>query len=120
MTDLRRFGFPVDNLHPRVIEQVEIEVKYAGYIRRHEQMAETERRYESLPLDRDLDYCTIPGLRNEAREKFKRHKPATLGQASRIPGILPSDLTTLYLYIRHPQRAASPQPERERSLFEEK
>ncbi len=120
MTDLRRFGFPVDNLHPRVIEQVEIEVKYAGYIRRHEQMAETERRYESLPLDRDLDYCAIPGLRNEAREKFKRHKPATLGQASRIPGILPSDLTTLYLYIRHPQRAASPQPERERSLFEEK
>jgi len=119
MADLRQFDFPVDTLHPRVIEQVEIEVKYAGYIRRHEQMAETERRYESLPLDRHFDYGSIPGLRNEAREKFKRHKPATLGQASRIPGILPSDLTTLYLYVRHQAKTASPQPVSDCSLCEE-
>ncbi|MFH1738353.1 MAG: tRNA uridine-5-carboxymethylaminomethyl(34) synthesis enzyme MnmG [bacterium] len=105
--DLRRFNFPVDDIHPRVSEQVEIEVKYAGYVRRHTQLAETERRYQSLPLDRDFDYGEIAGLRNEAREKFKRHKPATLGQASRIPGILPSDLTTLYLYIRQHAQAAN-------------
>ncbi len=99
--DLKHFDFPVDRFHPRVREQVEIEVKYEGYIRRHRQMAETERRYQSLPIEPDFDYEGITGLRNEAREKFKRHKPRTLGQASRIPGILPSDLTTLYLNVRH-------------------
>lgn len=105
LEDLRRFDFPADEIHPRVREQVEIEVKYEGYIRRHFQLAESERRYQSLDLDRDLDYGKVQGLRNEAREKFARHRPATLGQASRIPGILPSDLTTLYLYVRQQVRA---------------
>ncbi len=102
--DLRRFEFPVDSFHPRVREQVEIEVKYEGYIRRHLQMAQTERRYQSLPIQANFDYGQIRGLRNEAREKFNRHKPRTLGQASRIPGILPSDLTTLYLHLRHREK----------------
>ena len=99
--DLRRLDFPVDEIHSRVREQVEIEVKYEGYIHRHFQLAETERKFQSLDLGRDLDFSKISGLRNEAREKFARHRPATLGQASRIPGILPSDLTTLYIYVRH-------------------
>ena len=79
--------------------QLEIEIKYEGYIER--QMADVRRfrRLESMPLPADADYLHMDGLRLEAREKLDRQRPASLGQASRIPGVSPGDVQVLMVYL---------------------
>ena len=79
--------------------QLEIEIKYEGYIER--QMADVRRfrRLESMPLPGDADYLHMDGLRLEAREKLDRQRPASLGQASRIPGVSPGDVTVLTIWL---------------------
>ena len=88
--------------------QLEIEIKYEGYIER--QMADVRRfrRLESMPLPGDADYLHMDGLRLEAREKLDRQRPASLGQASRIPGVSPGDVTVLTIWLekRRRERAA--------------
>ena len=69
---------------PRVAEQVEIQSRYAGYIDRQRDDIERQRRHESFRLPDDLDYARVRGLSSEVREKFTRHRPATLGQAARL------------------------------------
>lgn len=94
--------------------QLEIEIKYEGYIER--QMADVRRfrRLESMPLPADADYLHMDGLRLEAREKLDRQRPASLGQASRIPGVSPGDVTVLTIWLekRRRERAQAEQDDR--------
>jgi len=82
------------------LEEAEIEVKYAGYIAREETKAERMRRDENKRLPAGIDYDAIGELRFEAREKLKVHRPETLAQASRIPGVNPADVSILMMYLR--------------------
>lgn len=83
-----------------IVRQVMIDAKYSGYIARQLRQIEKMQRMESLRIPDDVDYQGISELRLEAREKFSRIKPQTLGQASRISGINPSDVTIVWVYMR--------------------
>ena len=87
------------DLPPAVAEAVEIDVKYAGYIERQLRQVEEMRRLEDRPLPDDADYAAITGLRLEARQKLAKIRPANLGQASRISGVSPADLTVLMVWL---------------------
>jgi tRNA uridine 5-carboxymethylaminomethyl modification enzyme len=89
---------PVD-----VIDQVTIEAKYDGYIGRQIDQIERFRRLESKPIPNHIDYRSIPQLRAEAREKFERIRPISLGQAGRISGVNPSDIATLLIFLKRNQ-----------------
>ena len=82
-----------------VIESAEIEVKYAGYIVREQEQAARMRRLEDVPLPSNCDYTAIKALSNEARDKLARFRPLNLGQASRISGVSPADVTVLLVMI---------------------
>ncbi len=86
---------PVDSL-----EQVEIEVKYHGYIRRQAERVERERALEARTIPEDIDYWSIPGLSTEVREKLSRVKPVSLGQAARIPGVTPAAISILAVMLK--------------------
>jgi tRNA uridine 5-carboxymethylaminomethyl modification enzyme len=88
---------------PEIVEQLEIDSHYAGYLYRQEADIVAFRRDESLALPDDLDYATVHGLSNECRVKLARIRPATLGQAARIDGVTPAALT---LVLAHVRRAA--------------
>ena len=85
---------------PRVAEQVEIQAKYAGYIERQHEDIERQRRHEQWVLPPDLDYAGVQGLSREVREKLIRHRPHTLGQAGRIPGVTPAAVSLLLIHLR--------------------
>ncbi len=85
------------------VEQVMIEAKYGGYIDRQAKQVERFRRLEDKPLPPGLDYLGIAQLRAEAREKFDRVRPRSLGQAGRISGINPADLATLLVHLKRPR-----------------
>ena len=87
------------DLPPAVTEAVEIEIKYAGYIRRQERQVEEVKRLEAHPLPRDLDYLSMQGLRLEARQKLDKIRPENLGQASRVSGVSPADVAALMVYL---------------------
>jgi tRNA uridine 5-carboxymethylaminomethyl modification enzyme len=78
---------------------VEISVKYEGYIQRQEKQVEEFRKMERHKLPPDLNYNSIQGLRLEAREKLSAIRPMDLGQASRISGVSPADVTALMIYL---------------------
>lgn len=86
-------------LRPDVIEQVEIEIKYEGYIERQLQQVEHFKKTEKKRISTDLDYESIEGLRLEARQKLSRLKPVSIGQASRISGVSPADISVLLVYL---------------------
>ena len=84
---------------PAVIgEQVEIQIKYDGYIEKQMAQIARMRKLENLALPEDLDYTTIRGLRLEAAEKLNAHRPQNLGQASRISGVSPADVSVLMVW----------------------
>ena len=87
------------DLPPDVREQVEISVKYEGYIQRQQRQVEEFRKMESHKLSPGLDYSAIQGLRLEAREKLAAVRPLDLGQASRISGVSPADIAALMIYL---------------------
>jgi tRNA uridine 5-carboxymethylaminomethyl modification enzyme len=85
---------------PKVAEQVEIQAKYAGYIdRQHLEIART-RQSAGMQLPEDFDYSRVHGLSAELREKFERHKPSTVGQAARIPGVTPAAVSLLVIHLK--------------------
>lgn len=84
-----------------VIEQVEIEVKYEGYIARQIRQVEQFHKMEKKKLPEDMDYNDVGSLRLEARQKLKQFKPINVGQASRISGVSPSDISVLLVYLEH-------------------
>ena len=84
---------------PRAVgEEVSITLKYEGYIRRQLKQVEDFRRMEERPLPEDIDYAAVPGLRTEARQKLSAIRPVSFGQASRISGVSPADMTALMIY----------------------
>jgi len=83
-----------------VVEQVEIAAKYAGYIDRQRDEVQRSAYYENLSLPEDLDYLQIPALSIEVRQKLHRHRPQSLGQASRISGITPAAISLLLIHLR--------------------
>jgi tRNA uridine 5-carboxymethylaminomethyl modification enzyme len=86
--------------HRQVVEQVEIEAGYAGYLDRQEADIVAFRKDEDMRLPADLDYCSVGGLSNEAKEKLIAVRPATLGQAARIEGLTPGAMTALLGHVR--------------------
>ena len=86
------------SLDPLVGEQVEIQIKYAGYIEKQQAQIERMRKLENLHLPLELDYTTVRGLRLEAAEKLNAHRPENLGQASRISGVSPADISVLMVW----------------------
>ena len=85
-------------------EQLEIEARYEGYIARQTADRQRFQAMEDTPLPPDADYLNMSGLRIEARQKLDAQRPASLGQASRIPGINPGDVTVLMIWLRSRQR----------------
>lgn len=81
------------------IEQAEILMKYEGYISREHELADKQTRLEDLVLHDDFDYKRLTSLSMEAREKLNKIRPRTIGQASRISGITPSDISVLMVYL---------------------
>jgi tRNA uridine 5-carboxymethylaminomethyl modification enzyme len=87
-------------LPDEIAEQVEIQVKYEGYLRRQQALMEEMAHMENRSLPEDIDYHAILGIRIEAREKLSRVRPENLGQASRVSGVNPADLTALMIWLR--------------------
>jgi len=85
---------------PAVAEQVEIGVRYAGYIARQQEEVLRARRQEATPLPADFDFSVVRGLSNEVRQKFSEVKPQTLGQAARIPGVTPAAVSLLQVHLK--------------------
>ena len=98
--DLRPFDPGAPALDKAVREQVEITVKYEGYIRRQQRQVEEFEQLEKHALPDDMDYSDIQGLRLEAREKLSAVRPLNLGQASRISGVSPADIGALMIWLQ--------------------
>lgn len=88
-------------LPAEVIEQVEIEIKYEGYIERQMRQVEQFKKMEKKRIPANLDYNDISSLRLEARQKLIAHRPVSVGQASRISGVSPADISVLLIYLEH-------------------
>ncbi len=87
--------------NPKVAEQLEIQAKYAGYIQRQQQEIDRQRSKEAVKLPEKLDYEQVRGLSSEVREKLIRSRPATIGQAGRIPGMTPAAISLLLIHLKH-------------------
>jgi tRNA uridine 5-carboxymethylaminomethyl modification enzyme len=96
-----------DSLTEEVVQQVEIEMKYAGYIARQEAEVERFRDLEGKQIPQWMDYNEVPSLRTEARQKFNEVRPATLGQAARISGVSPADVSLVMIWMKRGPRGGS-------------
>ncbi|MBQ9737851.1 MAG: tRNA uridine-5-carboxymethylaminomethyl(34) synthesis enzyme MnmG, partial [Clostridia bacterium] len=83
-----------------VAEQVEISIKYEGYINRQIAQAAKFKKLENKKIPQDIDYSKIGGLRLEARQKLEKLQPLSIGQASRISGVSPADIAVLVVYLK--------------------
>lgn len=97
--DLRDFDPGRPELPKSVTEEVEIQVKYAGYLARQAKQVEEFKREEARVLPENIDYERIGGLRLEARQKLSEIRPVSIGQASRISGVSPSDIAVLLIFL---------------------
>ena len=91
---------------PVAAEQVEIQTKYAGYIKRQLEEIEKHKRYENKSIPKDFDYMKITSLSSEVREKLQKNQPQTIGQASRIPGVTPAAISLLLVFLKTHKSAA--------------
>lgn len=91
-------------LEPSVIEQINIEIKYEGYITRQQKQVDNFKRVERRLLDENIDYESIHGLRLEAGQKLNKFKPHSIGQATRISGVTPADIAVLLIYLQKESR----------------
>jgi len=107
-SDLVRHGLAPADLPIPVREGAEIDIKYSGYLARQQQQIEQVRRAEGRALPAALDYAGIATLSAEAREKLNAVRPTTLGQASRVPGVSPADVTALLLWLELQRRRVDP------------
>ena len=89
-----------ENLSAEVVEQVEIQVKYQGYIDRQNEEIDSRRDIETLKLPEDIDYSKVKGLSAEVQQKLNQHKPETVGQASRISGVTPAAVALLMVHLK--------------------
>ncbi|HEV2472765.1 MAG TPA: hypothetical protein VGS41_08885, partial [Chthonomonadales bacterium] len=95
---------------PEAAEQVEIQAKFEGYIRRQSCQAEQASEMESVLIPEDIDFGLVRSISHEGREKLARIRPRSLGQAARIPGIRPGDIRILYVYLHREAAAGSRTP----------
>jgi tRNA uridine 5-carboxymethylaminomethyl modification enzyme len=95
-----------ERLAEQVSLQVEVTAKYSGYLKRQTEEIERQQRNEDLPLPSDLDYADVGGLSNEARQCLREARPATLGQAARIPGLTPAAVSLLLVHLKKRDHAA--------------
>jgi tRNA uridine 5-carboxymethylaminomethyl modification enzyme len=98
-----------DLLEP-VIEQIEIAAKYSGYIERQKDEVERAAHYEDLKLPADLDYMEVGALSFEVRQKLNKHRPETLGLASRISGVTPAAISLLMVHLKKRGKAFAAEP----------
>ena len=94
-----RKAFSINEMDEEIEEQAEITLKYSGYITKQQQAIERFQKIEEVRLPESVDYSKIEGLSREAREKLARVAPRTLGQASRISGVTPADISVLMVFI---------------------
>jgi tRNA uridine 5-carboxymethylaminomethyl modification enzyme len=94
-----------ERLAHQVPLQLEVEARYAGYVERQREEIERQRRFEDTALPPWLDFATVRGLSNEVRQRLLEHRPATLGQAARIPGVTPAAVSLLLVHLK---RSAPP------------
>jgi len=103
-SDLAPFDSGRPALPEEVTEQVEIQIKYQGYIEKQKAQVAQMRRLEEKPLPEDIDYAKVRGLRLEAAEKLGKVRPVSIGQASRISGVSPADISVLLIYLEQQKR----------------
>lgn len=97
--DLKEIDIKRPELPEAVTQQVEISIKYEGYIKRQLQQVEQFKKLEKKKLSLDFDYSQVPNLRKEAIQKLNEYQPASIGQASRISGVSPADVSVLLVYL---------------------
>lgn len=97
--DVWRIAPPPEPIDFLAAEQVEIRIKYQGYLERQDRDVERFRKSEDHPIPEGLDYDAIPGLPHESRARLKQVKPVSFGQASRVPGVRAADLSVLHIYV---------------------
>jgi len=97
---MRLVGRNPDAVDNAVAEQVEIQARYAGYIERQTAEIERQRKHEQMKLPENIDYGNVRGLSHEAQQKLHDHRPATLGQASRISGVTPAAISLLMVHLK--------------------
>jgi tRNA uridine 5-carboxymethylaminomethyl modification enzyme len=100
LDQLRRIAPDLPAFYRDIEAQVEVDIKYAGYVDRQLETVERSKKVENLRLPNDLDYTEIKGLSREVREKLVKVKPQSLGQAARIPGITPAAISLLSIYLK--------------------
>ena len=100
LKNITRFAPGIDDSKPQAAEQVEIQVKYEGYINRQQDEIEKQLRNENAALPIDLDYKLVSGLSNEVIAKLNDHKPTSIGQASRISGVTPAAISILLVWLK--------------------
>jgi tRNA uridine 5-carboxymethylaminomethyl modification enzyme len=98
ITAIETLGPTVAN--PLVREQIDIQLKYAGYISRQQDEIDKHRRHEKTQIPTDLNYAQVKSLSTEVREKLSQHRPHTIGQASRIPGVTPAAISILLVHLK--------------------
>jgi tRNA uridine 5-carboxymethylaminomethyl modification enzyme len=98
--ELLELGLQCPDVSREVAEQIEIQMKYEGYIRRDLQLLEGVRKHDKLRIPTQLDYGSVPGLSNEIRNQLGLTRPETIGQASRIQGVTPAAVANLMIYLR--------------------
>ena len=103
-----------------VIEQVEIEIKYEGYIQRQLRQVEQYKKMEKKKIPEQIDYDDVPSLRLEARQKLKIYHPVSVGQASRISGVSPADISVLLIYLEHYKSSDQSNCHKDKQTIEEK
>lgn len=89
-----------NNISDEVLNYVNVEVKYEGYIKRENETIEKNKKLENISLPQDLDYSSLNGLRLEARQKLNKIRPLTIGQAKRIDGVSPADINVIMIYLK--------------------
>ena len=92
---------------PAVVEQVETRLRYAGYLDRQQAEIDRSRANEDHPLPDALDYADVHGLSHEVRQKLAEHRPSTVGQASRVPGVTPAAISLLLVHLKRMSLRAS-------------
>ena len=115
-SDLVRLGLAPADLPSDVRDGAEIDIKYSGYLARQQQQIDQVKKQEHRALPADLDYATIATLSKEAREKLNSIQPLSLGQAGRIPGVSPADVTALLLWLELRKRQNSSSQQRAGTL----